>query len=93
MGNMLMNPQTTTEIKVLADLLGKELDVAMKIGEIKQAPKKVEVDLAGTVAGLPTTPEMAMRVVTTDVPGHEDGDGRGPRRPPSNGDPGGGAPG
>jgi hypothetical protein len=59
MGGMVL-PQASSEIKLLEDLLDKELTIALKTGEMKEAPKTVKFD----TTGLPVkTPSEAFRVL------------------------------
>ena len=61
MGGMVL-PQATTEIKLMTDIVDKEMDVALKTGEMKQEPTKVEVT-ATNDRFADVTPAEAYRVL------------------------------
>jgi hypothetical protein len=63
MGELVL-PQASSEIKLMSELLDKELKVALETGEIQPAPKKVEVEEHISVIGsLVPDPQSALRVL------------------------------
>ena len=60
MGGMVL-PQASSELKLMSDLVDKELDVSLKTGEMKQAPTKVEIETPPELEGV--TQAQAYRVI------------------------------
>jgi hypothetical protein len=56
----MLLPQAASEIKLLSDLLDKELEVALRTGDMKTVPQKLEID---PKEGIVSSPVEAFRVV------------------------------
>jgi hypothetical protein len=62
MGQLVL-PQASSEIKLMSDILDKELKVVLETGEIQPAPKKIEVEHIGVIGTLVPDPQSALRVL------------------------------